>query len=248
MASRERSAPNSSQADCQSVPSLVSFERWENRSASRDHLYLGKTAGTGRTRNNVLMCWEVTMGFTVRSPIPSNFNDVDSWKEAVTPCCHCTAFQGDRPLKKKLLKFASHHDDGLAEPYRYQLLWAIHSGANPTQMSQRPSTLDTVLDVGLSEENPITSNKKKKRAPSVASAIKERVLPYRQPNVSINQVATTGVKQADIDNLEMKLLASYEYQLSQYIKKKMQHFKSSWPLKKRIPVTKANWNFKTLLF
>jgi hypothetical protein len=186
-----------------------------NRSASRDHLYLGKTAGTGRTHNNVLTCWEVNMGFTVRSPIPSNFNDVDSWKEAVTPCCHCTAFQGDRPLKKKLLKFTSHHDDGLAEPYRCQSLWSVHSGANPKQNSQLPSTLDTVLDVGLSEENPITSNKKKKRAPSDASAIKERVLPYHQPNTPINQVAT-GVTQADIDNLETKLLASYEYRLSQY--------------------------------
>jgi hypothetical protein len=138
MASRKRSTRNSSQADCQSVPSSVYFERWDNRSASRDHLYLGKTAGTGRTRNNVLTCWEVNMGFTVCSPIPSNFNDVDSWKEAVTPCCHCTAFQGDCPLKKKLLKFASHHDDGLAEPYRCQSLWSVHSGANPKQNSQRP--------------------------------------------------------------------------------------------------------------
>ncbi len=69
--------------------------------------------------------------------------------------------------------------------------------------------------MGLSEENPITSNKKKKRAPSVASAIEERVLPYHQPNAPINQVAT-GVTQADIDTLETKLLASYEYRLSQY--------------------------------
>jgi hypothetical protein len=110
MASNERSTHNSSQADCQAVPSSVYFERWENRSASRDHLYLGKTAGTGRTPNNVLTCWEGNMGFTVRSPIPSNFNDVDSWKDAVTPCCHCTAFQGDRPLKKKLLKCNSKED------------------------------------------------------------------------------------------------------------------------------------------
>jgi hypothetical protein len=36
--------------------------------------------------------------------------------EAVTPCCHCTAFQGDRPLKKKkLLKLVSHHVDGLVD-------------------------------------------------------------------------------------------------------------------------------------
>jgi hypothetical protein len=210
-----RSTHNLSQSDCQSVPSLVYFERWENHSASRDHLYLGKTAGTGCARNNVLTCWEVNMGFTVCSPIPSKFNDVDSWKEAVTPCCHCTGFQGDCPLKKKLLKFASHHDDGLTEPCRCQLLWSVRSGANPKQNSKRPSTLDTALDVGLSEENPITSNKKKERAPSVASAIKERVLPYHQPNVPINQVAI-GVTQADIDNLETKLLASYEYRLSQY--------------------------------
>jgi hypothetical protein len=118
MASRERSARNLLQADCQAVPSWVYFERWENGSASRDHLYLGKTAGTGRTLNNVLTCWEVVnMGFTVRSPIPSNSNDVDSWKEVVTTRCHCTAFQGNRPIKK-LLKFASHHDIGLAELYR----------------------------------------------------------------------------------------------------------------------------------
>jgi hypothetical protein len=52
-------------------------------------------------------------------------------------------------------------------------------------------------------------------SPSVASAIKERVLPYHQPNAPINQVAT-GVTQADIDNLETKSLASYEYRLSQY--------------------------------
>jgi hypothetical protein len=92
----------------------------------------------------------------------------------------------------------------------------VQSGANPKQNSKRPSTLDTVLDVGLSEENPITSNKKKKHAPSVASAKEEqRVLPYHQPNAPINQVAT-GVTQADINNLETKLLASYEYRLSQY--------------------------------
>jgi hypothetical protein len=71
------------------------------------------------------------------------------------------------------------------------------------------------LDVGLSEENPITSNKKEKLAPSVASANGERVLPYHQPNAPINQVAT-GVTQAHINNLETSLLASYEYRLSQY--------------------------------
>ena len=79
MASNERLTRNSSQqADCQEVPSSVYFERWENRQASRDHLFLGKTAGTGRTRSNVLTCWEVNMGFVVRSPIPTDFNDVDS--------------------------------------------------------------------------------------------------------------------------------------------------------------------------
>jgi hypothetical protein len=133
MTSCERSTRNSLQADCRSVPSSVYFERWENRSASRDHLYLGKTAGIGRTRNNVLTCWEVNMGFTVHSPIPFNFNDVDSWKEAMALCCHWTAFQGVCPLKKKLLKFASHHDNGLSEPYQCQSLWSVRSGANPKQ-------------------------------------------------------------------------------------------------------------------
>jgi hypothetical protein len=67
----------------------------------------------------------------------------------------------------------------------------------------------------VSEENPITSNKKKKLAPSVALANEERVLPYHQPNAPINQVAT-GVTQAVLDNLETKLLPSYEYWLLQY--------------------------------
>jgi hypothetical protein len=65
--------------------------------------------------------------------------------------------------------------------------------------------------VGLSEENPITSNNKKKQktAPSNASENEEwvsLVLPYHQPNASINQV-DTGVMQADIKNLEIKLRA-----------------------------------------
>jgi hypothetical protein len=215
MASRKGSTCNLSQADCRAVPSLVSCKRWENCQGSRDHLHLGKAAGTGRTRcNNVFTCWEVNMSFIVHSPIPTNFNNIDSWKEAVTPCYHCTTFQGDRPLKKKIKKFASNHDDGLAEPYPRQLLWPVRS--NKKLNFKRP-TLDTVWDVGLSEENPITSNKKKQKpAPSNASVVnKERVLPYHHPNASINQVAT-GVTQADIKNLETKLLALYEYWLSQY--------------------------------
>jgi hypothetical protein len=52
-------------------------------------------------------------------------------------------------------------------------------------------TPDTVWDVGLSEESPISSNKKKQKpAPSHTSVIEESVLPDLQPNVSINQVAT----------------------------------------------------------
>jgi hypothetical protein len=66
---------------------------------------------------------------------------------------------------------------------------------------------------------PITaSNKKKKKqklAPSAASVNKERVLPFPQPDAPINLVATE-VTQADIKNLETKLLALYEYRLSQY--------------------------------
>jgi hypothetical protein len=79
--------------------------------------------------------------------------------------------------------------------------------------------LGPVLDVGLSEEDPITSNKKKQKpAPSDASENKERVgvvLPYHQPDASSNQVAT-GVMQADIENLKTNLRSLYEYKLSQY--------------------------------
>jgi hypothetical protein len=54
--------------------------------------------------------------------------------------------------------------------------------------------LYTDSDVGFSEENPITSNKKQKPAPSSNTFENEErvglVLPYHQPNTSINQVAT----------------------------------------------------------
>jgi hypothetical protein len=74
------------------------------------------------------------------------------------------------------------------------------------------------LDVGLCEENPITSSNKKKHkpVPSNASVNEERILPYHQPNTSINQVATHGATQADIRNLETELLTSHEYWLLQY--------------------------------
>jgi hypothetical protein len=40
------------------------------------------------------------MGFVLLSLVSTDFNDVDFWKEAVTPCRHGTTFQGDWPLKK----------------------------------------------------------------------------------------------------------------------------------------------------
>jgi hypothetical protein len=103
------------------------------------------------------------------------------------------------------------------------LLWAVRSFSNKKENSKQP-ILDTVLDVGLSEENPITSNKKKQKpAPSDASENEERVglvLPFHQPNASTNQVAT-GVMQVDIDNLETKLCALYQYRLGCNIEKKV---------------------------
>jgi hypothetical protein len=133
----------------------------------------------------------------------------------VIPCCHCRTFHGNGPLVKKLKKFASHHNDGLAEGYRCQLLWVIQSVSNKKKNSKGP-ILDTDLDVRLSEENPITSSKKgQKPAPSNASGSEVwfgLVLLYHQLNVSINQVATgvmqaykevaTEVMQAEIETLK----------------------------------------------
>jgi hypothetical protein len=216
MASHKHTTRHSlQQANCQVLPSSVYYERWENHQASREHLFLGKTAGTGHTRNNMLSCWEVNMGFVLRSPIPTDFNNFDSWKEVVTWCCHCTTFQGDWPLKKKVRKFASHHNDGLAELYQCQSLWAVHSGPTMKQNSRRPN-LDTVSDVGFSQENPISISKKQKPAPSVAAKVKEHVGILE---VAINQVTSfkPGVMQADIDKLETKLRISYNTRPSQYL-------------------------------
>jgi hypothetical protein len=106
------------------------------------------------------------MGFTVCSPIPSNFNYVGSWEEAVAPCCHCT-IQGNCPPKKKQQQFSSHCNVGLAEPYRCQSLWAVCSGLTKKAVYKHPN-LDTVSDVGFPKENPIHISKKQKSAPRVA--------------------------------------------------------------------------------
>ena len=134
----------------------------------------------------------------------------------MTPCCHCTTFQGDRPLKKKLRKFASHHDDGLAERYRCQSLWVVRSGPTKKPTYKRPK-LDTVSDVGFSQENPISISRKQKSAPSVAVVVEERAgVPEA---ATINQAASDkpAVMQAEIDQLEAKLRLSYDARLSQYL-------------------------------
>jgi hypothetical protein len=99
-------------------------------------------------------------------------------------------FQCDRPIKKKLKKFASHHDDGLAEGYyRCQLLWVIRLVSKKKENSKQP-----VLNMGFSSENPITSTKKQKTAPSDTTENKERVgLVLPIPTKYVNQpTCSTG--------------------------------------------------------
>jgi hypothetical protein len=127
----------------------------------------------------------------------------------------CTTFQGIWPLKKKLRKFASHHNNGLAERYGCQSLWAVCSGPTKKQNFKRPS-LDTVSDVGFSQENSISISKKEKPAPSVAAKVEEHL---GIPEAAINQVASfiPGVMHVDINKLEAKLRASYDTLLSQHL-------------------------------
>ena len=104
------------------------------------------------------------MGFTERcDSIPPDFNDVDSWQEVMMPCCHCRTFQGDRPLKKKLRKCLSHHDAGLAEPYRCDTLWEICHVPLLSKLSKN-SSKKTPVKVEEKDVSSVPLQKKKRRA------------------------------------------------------------------------------------
>ena len=149
-------------ADCQKPFSTVCFERWESCKAARNHHVLGLTAGTGRMCKHVLTCWEANMGFPERcDAIPPDFNKVDSWQEAVTPCCHCRTFQGDQPLKKKVLKFLSHHDAGLAEQYQCDTLWEI-CHVPLTSESSKNSSMKTPVQVEEKDVSSVTPPQRKR--------------------------------------------------------------------------------------
>ena len=129
MTSRQYSTRHSSsQADSPTLSSSIYFEQWEIRDAARNNRFIGNNAlfasrTSTRIPTNVLSCWEVNMGYTEHTSIPKGLNDIECWKELVTPCCHCVSFKQDRPLKKKLLTFSSHQDIGIAERYKCQTLW-----------------------------------------------------------------------------------------------------------------------------
>ena len=212
MASRQRSTRNkASPVDCEETLSTVCFERWQSRHAAINHAVLGTTAGTGRTRKNVVTCWEANMGFTARcDAIPPNFNDFDSWKEVVTPCCHCRTFQGDRPLKKKLRNFLSHHDAGLAEPYRCDTLWEVRPVAVPSTSSKKRSKQITV-QVEENNVSSIPNRKKQKLAPSSDTVTPPALLPT---------AATPPATHEVIKKLEAKLLAKYKNDLAEHLREK----------------------------
>jgi hypothetical protein len=225
MASRKQSTRNSAsatKADCHVLSSTTQFERWENRKAKRKHLFLGKSNNTQkghakRIPTNVLSCWEVNMGFDERGIISTDFNDVDSWLVRVTPCCHCITFQYDRPLKKSLKAFSSHHDIQIAERYQCQTLWATKgtrmSGTKNDIVSKRacPEALDDIPS-----ECPLESGAKKQKNSSID---KEKIVP--DVHISMSKAGLTLEDTSletweAMEQLEMKLKAKYEYDLSEY--------------------------------
>jgi hypothetical protein len=160
------------------------------------------------------------MGFIERANIPANFNDAESWKETVTACCHCWKFLAERPLKKKLLKCASHHDDGLPEPFRCQSLWVVRPVGKTRE--KKKAIADAVENVIDSEESIVVTQNGR-------SAKKQKKLPAPS-NVAVNlPVGVTGevaratgtrVPHVDaevIENLEVKLRAKYDHDLAHYL-------------------------------
>jgi hypothetical protein len=212
---------SSSHAVPSSLSSSVYFEQWEIRDAARNHKFIGNNAffaGTTRTStsvrvpSNVLTCWEVNMGYIERGKIPEGLNDLDCWKELVTPCCHCVSFKQDRPLKKKLLSFSSNHDVDIAARYQCQSLW---------EALYRPLHEKRKTDVGqkAKKRTRVEANTNWRRAPrtnkhksgrkmvSAASAVPE--LPISNVSFSTGGVAMSF--DDAVKDLEAKLKANYEY-------------------------------------
>mgnify|MGYP000391209774 CR=1 FL=1 len=143
------------------------------------------------------------MGFPERcDAIPPDFNKVDSWQEAVTPCCHCRTFQGDQPLKKKVLKFLSHHDAGLAEQYQCDTLWEI-CHVPLTSESSKNSSMKTPVQVEEKDVSSVPLQKKNRQA------LTSPELPSTAATLSTTEV---------IAKLEAKLLAKYENDLAEQLR------------------------------
>jgi hypothetical protein len=137
------------------------------------------------------------MGFTEKAVIPSDFNDVDSWHEAVTPCSHCTAFHAERPLKPKLRKLRSLHDGGLSLPYQCQSLWTVRPPDTETTKRKAVNAPDR-----SDNEPPVP----------VTTATINQVC----PTAAASTVSTPGVFRGVIENLEKKLRAKYDEDLAKY--------------------------------
>jgi hypothetical protein len=154
------------------------------RSAARNHRYVVACSSA-----NILSCWEVNMGFMERGKIEPGFNDCDSWKEIVTPCCHCTVFKQDHPLIKKLRKVESYHDESIAARYKCQSLWKA-TRRPPVYNSKRARE-----DV-TTPQDPV--NKKPKSGISPSSNMSVRLVKSQQENAQL---------QRDVSNKDLVISA-----------------------------------------
>jgi hypothetical protein len=238
MTSRHQSTRNSSSNDdLPSTLSSVYFEQWELRDSARNHSFIGnsaffagnaQTSKNARIPTNVLTCWEVNHGFTERGIIAKDFNELESWTKVVSPCCHCVSFKQDRPLKKKLLSFSSHHDVGLAERYKCQSLWeALY---RPLYEKKKAACVKKKRRADTNDVSNLSTRTKKHKAKKKKSVELTPGVTPAVPVLNVEFTTSTGTEVGQsavilpfdkaIKDLEAKLRAKYEYDLAQYKEEK----------------------------
>lgn len=170
------------------------------------------------------------MGFTERGDI-SKLQPDCCWKELVTPCCHCVTFKQDRPLKKKLLSYSSHHDPGIAERYKCQSLWKAGSYQQLGEKQKTTTSLKKrrkeegkdVTDYGTHNKKPksnVTGCDEGDETP--ADVTPDTPVPADvTPDVPVSEVfaapdAVIMPLHKVIKDLEAKLMAKYVHDLSTY--------------------------------
>jgi hypothetical protein len=130
------------------------------------------------------------------------------------------SFKQDRPLKKKLLTFSSHHDTGIAERYKCQSLWEAlyHPLYEKRKTGSAKKKKRTRVEGANNAPCNSRTNKHKMNKKNIAAPV---VVPTQLPSPNVTFSTTPAVASYGdvIKDLEAKLKANYEFELSKVLEK-----------------------------